>query len=235
MPFGRKKRAARDRDPFDHLADERRAAESEAWFLEPDDGPALDVADRHLVQPQRRRRPRRQSEAGVGVAGRTTRSGRRLTSRPLSTQVSTGAAHGDRHTAWPVIRDPSEGCRPRPRTAIVRPRAPVDPRPNLPSPPAARRLATRRPWCLALGRHGPCRLAGGRPTTARAPAAAGPTPGRGADPRPQRLPRQPRAARRLERPHRGHRRRRRRVPRHPRRRRSRPPTPTTRSWCRPAT
>ncbi|HET6663758.1 MAG TPA: hypothetical protein VFG94_05855 [Acidimicrobiales bacterium] len=42
MPFGRKKQP-RDRDPFAHLADERRAAESEAWFLEPDDGPVLDV------------------------------------------------------------------------------------------------------------------------------------------------------------------------------------------------
>ena len=42
MPFGRKK-PPRDRDPFAHLADERRAAESEAWFLEPDDGPVLDV------------------------------------------------------------------------------------------------------------------------------------------------------------------------------------------------
>jgi len=48
MPFGRRKagdgdRAANARDPFDHLADERRAAESDAWFLEPDDGPELDV------------------------------------------------------------------------------------------------------------------------------------------------------------------------------------------------
>jgi hypothetical protein len=43
MAFGRKKRAPRDRDPFVHLADERRAAESAAWFLEPDDGPPLDI------------------------------------------------------------------------------------------------------------------------------------------------------------------------------------------------
>lgn len=48
MPFGRRKaahkaRATRARDPFDHLADERRAAESEAWFLQPDDGPDLEV------------------------------------------------------------------------------------------------------------------------------------------------------------------------------------------------
>jgi hypothetical protein len=43
MAFGRKKRDHRDRDPFGHLADERRAAEAEAWFLEPDDGPTLEV------------------------------------------------------------------------------------------------------------------------------------------------------------------------------------------------
>jgi hypothetical protein len=43
MPFGRKKTSRRGRDPFAHLADERRAAESETWFLEPDDGPELDV------------------------------------------------------------------------------------------------------------------------------------------------------------------------------------------------
>jgi hypothetical protein len=48
MPFGRRKaahktRATSARDPFDHLADERRAAESDAWFLEPDEGPQLDV------------------------------------------------------------------------------------------------------------------------------------------------------------------------------------------------
>jgi hypothetical protein len=48
MPFGRRKaahktRATRARDPFEHLADERREAESEAWFLQPDDGPELDV------------------------------------------------------------------------------------------------------------------------------------------------------------------------------------------------
>jgi hypothetical protein len=48
MPFGRRRAAHRSRetnarDPFDHLADERRAAESEAWFLQPDDAPQLDV------------------------------------------------------------------------------------------------------------------------------------------------------------------------------------------------
>jgi hypothetical protein len=43
MAFGRKKRAEKGRDPFVHLADERRAAEAEAWFLQPDDGPGLDV------------------------------------------------------------------------------------------------------------------------------------------------------------------------------------------------
>ena len=43
MAFGRKKRSTRDRDPFVHLADERRAAESETWFLAPDDGPPLDI------------------------------------------------------------------------------------------------------------------------------------------------------------------------------------------------
>ncbi len=43
MAFGRKKRASRDRDPFVHLAEERREAESGTWFLEPDDGPHLDV------------------------------------------------------------------------------------------------------------------------------------------------------------------------------------------------
>ena len=59
--------------------------------------------------------------------------------------------------------------------------------------------------------------------------------GRGAGPRPQRLPRQPDAAGRVERPHRGHRRRRRRVPRHPRRRpRGHQPRQHGR-WCRPAT
>lgn len=43
MQFGRKKPGRRGRDPFEHLADERQAAESEAWFLAPDDGPELDV------------------------------------------------------------------------------------------------------------------------------------------------------------------------------------------------
>ena len=40
---GDKHRASRGRDPFAHLADEREAAESEAWFLQPDDGPELEV------------------------------------------------------------------------------------------------------------------------------------------------------------------------------------------------
>jgi hypothetical protein len=48
MPFGRRKPAHRSRetnarDPFDHLADERRAAESDAWFMRPDDEPPLEV------------------------------------------------------------------------------------------------------------------------------------------------------------------------------------------------
>jgi hypothetical protein len=48
MPFGRRKPAHRSRetnarDPFDHLADERRAAESDAWFMRPDDAPPLEV------------------------------------------------------------------------------------------------------------------------------------------------------------------------------------------------
>jgi hypothetical protein len=45
MAFGRRKHGStKNRDPFDHLADERRAAESgEPWFLGPDDGPDLDV------------------------------------------------------------------------------------------------------------------------------------------------------------------------------------------------
>jgi hypothetical protein len=48
MPLGRRKtddsgRSSPRRDPFAHLADERRAAESDAWFLQPDDEPELDV------------------------------------------------------------------------------------------------------------------------------------------------------------------------------------------------
>jgi hypothetical protein len=48
MPFGRRRAAHRSRetnarDPFDHLADERRAAESDAWFMRPDDAPPLEV------------------------------------------------------------------------------------------------------------------------------------------------------------------------------------------------
>jgi hypothetical protein len=43
MAFGRKKRSSRDRDPFVHLADERQVAERGTWFLEPDDGPQLEV------------------------------------------------------------------------------------------------------------------------------------------------------------------------------------------------
>ncbi|HLM28331.1 MAG TPA: hypothetical protein VK360_00285 [Acidimicrobiales bacterium] len=42
MVFGRRKN--RDRDPFAHLAGERVDAESGSpWFLDPDDGPELDV------------------------------------------------------------------------------------------------------------------------------------------------------------------------------------------------
>jgi hypothetical protein len=45
MPFRRRKRdGGKGRDPFEHLADERRAAESgEPWFLGPDEGPELDI------------------------------------------------------------------------------------------------------------------------------------------------------------------------------------------------
>ena len=45
MAFGRRKHdSSKSRDPFEHLADERRAAESgEPWFLGADDGPELDV------------------------------------------------------------------------------------------------------------------------------------------------------------------------------------------------
>jgi hypothetical protein len=45
MAFGRRKHGStKSRDPFDHLAAERRAAESgEPWFLTPDEGPELDV------------------------------------------------------------------------------------------------------------------------------------------------------------------------------------------------
>lgn len=51
MPFRRKRsqrgsragKGQRGRDPFHHLADEREEAESTTWFLEPDDGPELDV------------------------------------------------------------------------------------------------------------------------------------------------------------------------------------------------
>jgi hypothetical protein len=44
MAFGRRKHGSKSRDPFEHLADERRAAESgEPWFLGPDDGSDLDV------------------------------------------------------------------------------------------------------------------------------------------------------------------------------------------------
>ena len=56
MPFGRRKHAHkgrdhRARDPFEHLADERRAAESAAWSLQPDDGPELDVQTRISSNP----------------------------------------------------------------------------------------------------------------------------------------------------------------------------------------
>jgi hypothetical protein len=43
MQLGRKKPGRKGRDPFEHLADERDAAESSPWFLEPDEGPELDV------------------------------------------------------------------------------------------------------------------------------------------------------------------------------------------------
>ena len=49
MPFRRRKPSQRGkhsvkaRDPFEHLAEEREEAEASAWFLEPDDGPELDV------------------------------------------------------------------------------------------------------------------------------------------------------------------------------------------------
>jgi hypothetical protein len=41
MAWSRRKQ--QNRDPFDHLADDRREAESDAWFLGPDDGPELEV------------------------------------------------------------------------------------------------------------------------------------------------------------------------------------------------
>lgn len=50
MAFGRRKsndsndKTAGERDPFAHLADDRREAEAGSpWFLDPDDEPALDV------------------------------------------------------------------------------------------------------------------------------------------------------------------------------------------------
>lgn len=45
MPFGRRKHdSSKSRDPFEHLADERHAAESgEPWFLSHDDEPDLDL------------------------------------------------------------------------------------------------------------------------------------------------------------------------------------------------
>lgn len=43
MGFGRRKGERNKRDPFTHLAEERRAAEADAWFLQPDDGPQLEV------------------------------------------------------------------------------------------------------------------------------------------------------------------------------------------------
>jgi hypothetical protein len=43
MPFGRRKPGRKGRDPFDHLADERDAAEADAWFLQPDDAPDLEI------------------------------------------------------------------------------------------------------------------------------------------------------------------------------------------------
>lgn len=45
MPLGRRNRKQRSRDPFEHLADERRAAESgdQPWFMGHDDGPEIHV------------------------------------------------------------------------------------------------------------------------------------------------------------------------------------------------
>jgi hypothetical protein len=45
MPLGRRNRKHRSRDPFAHLADERRAAESgdQPWFMGEDDAPELHV------------------------------------------------------------------------------------------------------------------------------------------------------------------------------------------------
>jgi len=45
MPFGRRRwqKRRKSRDPFEHLADERQAAEAEAWFMQPDDGPELEI------------------------------------------------------------------------------------------------------------------------------------------------------------------------------------------------
>lgn len=44
MAFGRRKSNSNARDPFAHLADERSEAEGESpWFLEPDDGPELEI------------------------------------------------------------------------------------------------------------------------------------------------------------------------------------------------
>ena len=43
MAFGRKKALPARCDPFVHLADERQAAEQGTWFLEPDEGPPLEV------------------------------------------------------------------------------------------------------------------------------------------------------------------------------------------------
>jgi hypothetical protein len=38
------RRKQQNRDPFEHLAEERQQAESgDPWFLEPDEGPELDV------------------------------------------------------------------------------------------------------------------------------------------------------------------------------------------------
>jgi hypothetical protein len=47
MPLSRRRKQQKqqpNRDPFEHLADERREAEAGTpWFLGPDDGPELDV------------------------------------------------------------------------------------------------------------------------------------------------------------------------------------------------
>jgi hypothetical protein len=44
MALSRRRKHPQKRDPFDHLADDRREAESGSpWFLGPDEGPELDI------------------------------------------------------------------------------------------------------------------------------------------------------------------------------------------------